>query len=285
MRVMASIAGAALVAIAGTANAQPADPEADRIVAVVNGDAIVGSDVRAMYRSLAQQYQRVPLDSLLPQILDNLIGRKLVAQAARAANMMDDQEVRARLSRNEEIVLQDVYLVHRIEREIDEAHLRAAYQRLTESWREEDEIRASHILVDTEAEAAAIIDALAAGASFADLARQRSTGPSAPDGGDLGYIRYGQMVPSFAEAAFALPVGGVSAAPVETQFGWHVISVVDRRTSQIPSFEESVEALREQESRTMVRSVVAALRAAAVVEIFPLDDGPIADPASTGEAP
>ena len=97
----------------------------------------------------------------------------------------------------------------------------------------------------TEREAAAVIDSLAAGAAFTDLARERSIGPSATEGGDLGYIRYRQMVPSFAEAAFALPASGVSAAPVQTQFGWHVITVVDRRVSRPPSFEDSVEGLRE----------------------------------------
>ena len=173
------------------------------MVAVVNGDEIVGADVRAMYLSLPQQYRQVPLESLYPQMLDNLIGRKLVAQAARAANLMDDPEVRARLLRNQDIVLQDVYLVRKIESEVDDTRLRAAYARLTASWQQEEEIRASHVLVKTEPEAAAAIDALAAGASFPDLARERSIGPSAPQGGDLGYIRHGQMVPSFADAAFS----------------------------------------------------------------------------------
>ena len=107
-----------------------------------------------------------------------------------------------------------------------------------------------------------------AGAEFADLARERSTGPSGPAGGDLGYIRYAQMVPSFAAAAFALDPGEVSPAPVQTRFGWHVITVVDRRASRTPSFEDSVEGLREQETQALIRGLVAGLREAAVVEIL-----------------
>ena len=106
-----------------------------------------------------------------------------------------------------------------------------------------------------------------AGADFAALARERSTGPSAPSGGDLGYIQRGQMVPSFAEAAFALATGEFSAAPVQTQFGWHVIIVVDRRISQPPSFEESLDALRQQETQGLVQGIIADLRANAEVEI------------------
>ncbi len=285
MRIMAALVAGALLALASSvAHAQSADSLADRIVAVVNGDEIRGADISALYGSLPQQYQQVPMESLFPQMLDNLISRKLVAQAARAAQLMDDPEVRRRLTRTEDIVLQDVYLVRRIESEINEARLRAAFQRMTASWSEEEEIRASHILVATEREASAVIDALAEGAAFTDLARERSIGPSATEGGDLGYIRHGQMVPSFAEAAFALPAGGVSAAPVQSQFGWHVITVVDRRVSRPPSFEDSVEELREQESQALIRSVVADLRAAAVVEVFAPDGSRIVEPSAAGGA-
>ena len=279
MRVITAVAAAALAAVAsGVVHGQTA-VTGDRVVATVNGDAILASDVAAMYRSLPAQYQQVPMESLFPQMIDNLVSRKLVAEAARTAGMMDDPEVRGRMQRNREIILQDVYLVRLIETEIDDAHLRAAYQRMTASSQEEEEVRASHILVAREAEAVAVIEALAAGAAFAEVARERSTGPSAPAGGDLGYIRYGQMVPSFAEAAFALAAGEVSAAPVQTRFGWHVITVVDRRVSPAPSFEDSVEGLREQETQALVRSVIAALRESAVVEILAPDGSRVEEPA------
>jgi peptidyl-prolyl cis-trans isomerase C len=261
----------AAVAHAQSANAQTTGAQDDPILATVNGEAIYGSDVNAMYASLPQQYQQMPPENLLPQMMDNLVDRKLLAQAARTGGMLDDPEVRARMARNEDIILQDVYLVRRIEAEIDDASLRAAYRRMTSTWPNEEEVRASHILVATEQEAMAVIDALAAGAAFADLARESSIGPSASAGGDLGYIRHSQMVPSFADAAFALAAGQVSASPVQTQFGWHVITVMDSRVSQLPSFEDSRQGLREQETQALVRNVVAALRAQAAVEMFAPD--------------
>jgi len=273
MKATTALAAAVIAAVAHaqSANAQTTGAQDDPILATVNGEAIYGSDVNAMYASLPQHYQQMPPENLLPQMMDNLVGRKLLAQAARTGGMLDDPEVRARMARNEDIILQDVYLVRRIEAEIDDASLRAAYRRMTSTWPNEEEVRASHILVATEQEAMAVIDALAAGAAFADLARERSIGPSASAGGDLGYIRHSQMVPSFADAAFTLSAGQVSASPVQTQFGWHVVTVMDSRVSQPPSFADSRQGLREQETQALVRNVVAALRAQAAVEMFAPD--------------
>ena len=90
------------------------------------------------------------------------------------------------------------------------------------------EIRASHILVQTEDEAKKLYDEIQNGKSFADIAQAVSLCPSGQNGGDLGYFRRGQMVPQFEIAAFNLPVGEISK-PVWTQFGWHLIKVTDRR--------------------------------------------------------
>ena len=89
-------------------------------------------------------------------------------------------------------------------------------------------VKASHILVPTEAEAKAVKAMLDDGSDFAILARKYSQCPSKAVGGDLGYFRRGQMVKEFETAAFTLPVGVVSE-PVQTQFGWHLIKVTDRR--------------------------------------------------------
>jgi peptidyl-prolyl cis-trans isomerase C len=101
-----------------------------------------------------------------------------------------------------------------------------------------EERRVRHILVQTEAKAKAIIDELESGVDFAELASTRSTDSgSAALGGDLGYFTRGQMVPLFEEAAFAIAVGEFGHTPVETQFGWHVIKVVDARRQARPSLE------------------------------------------------
>lgn len=90
------------------------------------------------------------------------------------------------------------------------------------------QIKASHILVDTEEEAKSLREKILAGEDFAAVAKQSSKCPSGANGGDLGYFGKGMMVPEFEKAAFSLPVGEVSQ-PVKTQFGWHLIKVTDKR--------------------------------------------------------
>ena len=107
-----------------------------------------------------------------------------------------------------------------------------------------NEVHARHILVKTKEEAEAIIKQLNAGASFEELAKKESTDGSAADGGDLGYFGPGQMVPEFEKAAFALDVGTYTKEPVQTQFGWHVIKVEDKRQKQPPAFDKVKDQVR-----------------------------------------
>jgi len=127
-----------------------------------------------------------------------------------------------------------------------------------------------------------VSEELAGGADFAELAKERSTGPSGPNGGDLGYFRESQMVPEFAEAAFAMEVGTSSETPVQTQFGWHVILVEDRRSVE-PSFEDSEPQLRQDVAREIVTSMVDDLREGAEIERFNLDGSPMPEEPAAGQ--
>ncbi len=124
------------------------------------------------------------------------------------------------------------------------------------------------------------------GADFAELAKEKSTGPSGPQGGDLGYFKKGQMVPEFGDAAFAMEVGSTSPEPVKTQFGFHVIKVEDKRTVE-PTFEESEPQIRQEVARTIVTDLVEELREGAKIERFNMDGTPMVmkeDEAEKGEA-
>src|SRR5690606_13747347 len=125
----------------------------------------------------------------------------------------------------------------------DEEMQKAYQQHLAESPAGE-EVKARHILLDSEEDAKAVIEELNKGGDFQQLARDRSTGPSAPQGGDLGWFSKDQMVEPFSDAAFQMRPGDYSKAPVKTQFGWHVILVEDRREKPAPSFEEVEAELR-----------------------------------------
>ena len=98
------------------------------------------------------------------------------------------------------------------------------------------EFKARHILVETQSEANSIVAELEGGANFAELAKTKSTGPSGPNGGDLGWFSPNQMVQPFSQAVAALEDGAFSKTPVQTQFGWHVILREDSREATPPTF-------------------------------------------------
>lgn len=251
-----ALAGALAIGLTLPGMAQ-AQTEENPVVAIVNGESIYKSDFTAFYNSLPQQYRQAPLEQLYPQLVEGLIETRLLAQAARAAGMMDDPQVKQRLAYLTNDVLQQSYLDKLLEAELTEERLRAAYQESIEGESGGEEVRARHILLEDEDAAKAVIGELDAGVDFASLAQERSTGPSGPTGGDLGYFTRDQMVAPFAEAAFALNPGEYSSEPVKTEFGWHVIKVEDRRASGPPTFEESQAEL----SRNMGRNFVLALMA------------------------
>jgi peptidyl-prolyl cis-trans isomerase C len=137
--------------------------------------------------------------------------------------------------------------------------------------------------VATEDEAKDIIRQLDGGADFAALAKEKSTDPSAKqNGGDLGYFTAGEMVPEFSQAVFAMEKGESSKAPVKSQFGWHVIKVVDKRQKAPPSLEESHGHIEELLSGELLSAYLTSLRSTATVEKFNPDGTPIAAPPATG---
>ena len=266
------------------ARAQTAAAEGprDRVVGIVNGDAIRSFEVEMLYQGLPQQFRQLPRQVLYAQLLDRLVQRKLAARAARQAGLSDDAEVKRRLAFLGDAVLQERFLLLRIRATLTDARLRAAYENMTAGLPAGEEIRASHILLKTEEAAKAVIAELAAGADFAATAKARSTGPSASNGGDLGFFGKDQMVKAFAEAAFALETGAVTQTPVKTQFGWHVIKQVERRQMAPPSFEESLDKLRDTEARLVVQELTVTLRENADIKLFNPDGSALQPPPAAG---
>jgi peptidyl-prolyl cis-trans isomerase C len=160
--------------------------------------------------------------------------------------------------------------------------MEAAYQQFLVDNPPIEEVSARHILVESEEAAVALITRLNEGADFATLATESSTDPgSAPAGGDLGYFTRDQMVAAFADAAFAMQPGEVSATPVQTQFGWHVIRVDDRRMRPQPPLEEVSDQLRAGLTQDVVQAIVAEVREGADIVVY----GPDGQPRPTQEPP
>lgn len=262
----------ALLAAPGLmAQPAPATPPGDPVVARVDGEPILLSDLAAAARDLPEELRGAPPQMLYPLLLDQMIAGRAVTAAARRARLDQDEEVRARIRRAEEQELQQAWLTREISARVNDAAIRARYDREIAARPAEEEVRARHILVPTETEARAALAEIRGGADFMAVAQRRSTGPGAREGGDLGFFRRGDMVPEFAEAAFRLQPGQVSEAPVQSPFGWHVIKVEERRTAPPPPFEEVAQAIRQQLMEAEVQGAVERARAEARVERFNLD--------------
>lgn len=271
-----------VLAVSGPVTAQQesgavAAPEDDPVVARVNGSEIRRSDVAVAYARLPDQYKQVPVSVIFPQIVQQLVDGELLANAGRADDLQDSDEVKEQMAEFEKVAIQQAYMNRLIAEGISEDELRKAYDETIANTQGPLEVRASHILVDNDQEAADIIEALAGGADFAELARERSTGPSASRGGDLGYNVHSALVKPFADAAFALEPGTVAPEPVQTEFGWHVIKVIDKRRQPAPSFEESQAQIEQRLTRELIAAHMAELRADSDVELFNIDGSPIED--------
>ncbi len=238
----------------------------DPVAATVNGENILGSDVKAMFDGLPEQYRQYPLETLYKQLLQQLIDQKLIVDAARKEGLLNDPDIQRRIAFVTESAIQQIYTERLIKDKIDDRALRAAYARRRGGSREE-EVHARHILVKTEAEALVIIKQLRDGADFAKTAASKSIGPSKFQGGDLGFFAFGQMVPPFSQVAFKLKPGEFTTRPVKTRFGWHIIKVEARRAAGMPSFEESAEELRNELVDQLVKETMARLRANADIRV------------------
>lgn len=275
---------AALALAAGIA-AFPAlaqENEGAEVIARVNGDEIHETDLVAFIQRLPPQLQ-AQVQLLMPQILDQLVNNKLTSQAGRAAGLNADEEVVAQVAKIEDLIVGQIYLQRAIDERVTDAKIEGAYQDFLKENPPERELTARHILVETEDEARAVIVELDGGADFATLAKEKSTGPSGANGGELPPFLAGQMVPEFSDAAFAMEVGSHSAEPVKTQFGYHVIKVEGSRMTEPPAKSEMEDQLRDQLSQAAAEEVYAELREGANIEVL---FGQQADstPAGGGEA-
>ncbi len=262
------------------AAAQDETPAADPPVARVNGETILRSEVMAAARNLPAQYQ-AQLAAVFPLLVERLVDLKLLGLAAADAGLADDEEVARRLAKQRESIMREVFIERLVEERVSDDAVKAQYEVYLEKNPPKDEVNARHILVENEADARQVIADLDGGAEFEELAKTRSKGPSSAQGGDLGYFTRGDMVPEFSDAAFALEPGKHSRDPVQTQFGWHVIKVEDRRTQPAPAFEELEEQLRNQLAEKAVGDEVRALREKASIEVI---GGEAAQSGSGGDA-
>ena len=245
----------------------PPQPGPDTVVATVGGEPITEADLAFAAEDIGADLNQIPQDQIRAVLLAQMIDLKLMAQAGERQGLTDDQLFKLRLNYLTDRALRRAFSKVAISDAITPEAVKAEYDKQVAAIPDEDEIHARHILVSTEDDAKAIKAELDAGADFVELATAKSIEPNAAQsGGDLGYFKRGVMVKPFGDAAFAMQVGEISN-PVQTQFGWHIIKVEDRRPAAKPSLEEMTQQIGQQLYVAKYRETFDALRKAATIEI------------------
>jgi peptidyl-prolyl cis-trans isomerase C len=244
------------------------EPAPETVVATVNGEPVTQADLTLAMSDLDPQFARLPPEQRRAAALSALIEIKLLAAQADEQGLDDDPEFQRRMEFLRERALHSALVEQQIAESVTEEAVRARYDQEVANTPPRNEVRARHILVETEEEAREIIEQLDAGANFEELANEKTTDPSGKTtGGDLGYFGPGQMVPAFETAAFALEPGSYTQEPVQSQFGWHVIKVEDKRAQQPPAFEQVRDQVRSLLLREAYIELAQNLRTEAEIEI------------------
>lgn len=246
--------------------AAPAFAQADKVVAKVDGIPITQQEVELATEDLGERLAQLPEDRKRDEVINYLVDLKLGAKAAAEAKVADTPDFAARLAYYREKVLLDQYLTGLGKKAVTDEAAKKLYEDTTKAMAPEEEAHARHILVETEDQAKAVVDRLKKGEDFAKVAADVSKDPgSGKEGGDLGWFTKDRMVPEFAEAAFKLKKGEVSA-PVKSQFGWHVIKLEDKRTKPLPDYAAVKPQIEQYLERKAQQDAVLALREKAKVE-------------------
>ncbi|HEX2147771.1 MAG TPA: peptidylprolyl isomerase [Pseudorhizobium sp.] len=260
------LATAALaVAVSFTA---PAFAQEDAVVAKVGDLEIRQSELDLAIQNLDPQLQQLPDEQKRVAALSGAIDIKLLAQDALDEGLNDTDEFKQRMSYIQDRELHNSYFRKHVVDAVTEEEVKARYEKEIGELPKQEEINARHILVKTEDEAKEIITQLDGGKDFAELAKEKSEDSNKSDGGDLGWFTKGRMVPEFEQAAFALEKGAYTKTPVQSQFGFHVIKLEDRRDVQPPALEQVEPQVRQLVMRDKYLALIEQAKAEQQVEIM-----------------
>ena len=236
-------------------------------VGTVNGKDIWLDDVLRAAERLPEEFQQTPLENYYAQLVADIIDSQLAAAAARNDGFDQKPEIADAMTMAANRVLAESWLAEKVRANVTETAIQNAYDKFVADTASREQVTASHILLETEADAKAVIAALQDGGDFAALAKEKSTGPSGPNGGALGTFGRGQMVPAFETAAFDLAVGSYSDTPVQTQFGWHVIKVDGKDIAPAPDLESMRAQLANNLSTQALGRLLEELRASQDIQL------------------
>lgn len=251
---------------------QKADAADKGVAAKINGEVVYINDLKQSYADHPQIKDRVSFEEFYAKTLDVFVNSKLVYQAAKAAKIEDTPEYQRQLVTAKEDLARKLYLEKMVDEKVTDAEIKKLYDEYTSKFESQKEVKAKHILVDTEAKAKDVIAKLKKGGDFVKLAQEYSK-----DQVDLGYFTKEVMVPEFSNAAFAMNKGEYSKTPVKTEFGYHVILVEDVRASKPLELKDVEPQLKNMVTQQVVAQIFDDLVKNAKVEKFTLDGELIAD--------
>ncbi len=257
-------------------DAKPASPAAtsakDYVIIKLDGEEIKNSDVQEIWKGLFQGSAAPDFstfdENIKQNVLRGLVSERLIYKEATKSGFDKSEDVKKRIEALQKQLVMQAFIESKVKTLVTDEQIKAAYDEKQAANKGQEEVKARHILVASEDEAKKIAEELKKGGDFEKIAKEKSTDKSSGvSGGDLGWFSKDKMVPEFADAAFKLKKGEVSA-PVKTAFGWHVIKLEERRPIQSASLDESKEAIRGELSNKAVQSYVEALLKSASIKYF-----------------
>lgn len=244
-----------------------AEESKDKVIAKVGKINIMQSQLDREMEALKSLVAADKQDELRPKILDRLIDQVVMYEAAKKDGVTKSAEFKQKMQDMERGVASTMLAEKVLAEKITDESVKAHYESIKDKFAQ-NKVKARHILVEDAQTAEKLIKQLEAGADFSKLAQANSTGPSAGNGGDLGWFNAGEMVPEFSKAAFALKKGEFTKAPVETQFGFHVILVEDKNDGEVIPFEQVQQIVRQDLTKTSLEAFIDAERKKANIKLM-----------------
>ncbi len=240
------------------------------VAAKVNGEIIYVNDLKQSYADHPQIQNKVPFEEFYAKTLDVFVNSKLVYQAAQKAKIEETPEYQRQLVTAKEDLARKLYLEKVVDEQVNDKAVQDLYDEYKAKFESQKEIKAKHILVDSENKAEEVISKLKKGEDFVKLANEYSK-----DQVELGYFTEDMMVPEFSKAAFSMDKGEFSKKPVKTEFGWHVILVEDVRASKPLEFKDIEPQLKNMVTQRVIAKTFEDLHNDSKIEKFSLDGNPI----------
>lgn len=211
----------------------------ETILASFSGQTITLGEFNQLWEEVPEDY-KLQLDKSM--VLDQMISEKLLIQEAKNIGLEEDNDVLEQIKKITEQILVQVLIEREIldKIKINDEEILEYYEQNKDSFTEKEQVYLYNIILETEEEAQDVLEQLKAGGDFIEIAKEKSTGPSAAQGGDLGYLAKGTIILEIEEVVFALELEELSEV-IKTDFGFHILKITEKKPKSVTALEEAKE--------------------------------------------